>query len=113
MRDGVTLSADLTMPAALPAPAIVMRTPYGKSDERRYARATAFAQGGYVCVSFDVRGRGDSDGAFEPYRNESRDGYDAIQWAAGQDWCTGDVATWGGSYEGKSQWLVALEQPPA
>ena len=39
------------------------------------------------------RGRGDSDGEFVPYRNDGRDGYDAIEWLAAQPWCTGDVVS--------------------
>ena len=112
MRDGVTLAADLVLPDQLPAPAVVMRTPYGRGGERPSARADAFANGGYVAVWVDVRGRGDSDGAFAPYRNDGVDGVDVIAWAAAQDWCDGTVATFGGSYPGMIQWLTALHQPP-
>ncbi len=49
-----------------------------------------------------MRGRGDSDGAFEPYRNDGIDGVDVIEWAAAQPWCDGKVATCGGSYPGGS-----------
>ncbi|HEY3733773.1 MAG TPA: CocE/NonD family hydrolase [Streptosporangiaceae bacterium] len=113
LRDGVTLSADLTLPASLPAPAVVVRTPYGKSGEIQSKRSTTFAEAGYGVASVDVRGRGDSDGEFQPYRNDGPDGFDVIGWVAGQDWCTGDVATYGGSYGGRIQWLTALERPPA
>jgi uncharacterized protein len=113
MRDGVTLSADITLPAALPAPAVVLRTPYGKSGELQTKRADAFANGGYVAVLVDVRGRGDSEGAFAPYRSDGPDGYDVIEWVAAQDWCNGRVATSGGSYGGHIQWLAALEKPPS
>jgi uncharacterized protein len=113
LRDGITLSADLALPASLPAPAVVVRTPYGKTGERQSRRNTALAQAGYVAVQVDVRGRGDSDGTFQPYRNDGPDGADVIAWAAAQDWCTGDVATYGGSYGARVQWLTALEQPPA
>jgi uncharacterized protein len=113
LRDGITLSADLTLPPARPAPVIVVRTPYGKSGERQSARATTFATGGYAVLQVDVRGRGDSDGEFQPYRHDGPDGADVIAWAAAQDWCSGDVATYGGSYPGRIQWLAALEKPPA
>jgi uncharacterized protein len=113
LRDGVRLAADLTLPAKLPAPAVVCRTPYGRSNERQVRFGDRFARGGYVAVWVDVRGRGDSDGGFEPYRNDGLDGYDVIQWAAAQAWCDGDVATWGGSYPGRIQWLAALQRPPA
>jgi hypothetical protein len=89
LRDGVTLSADLALPEALPAPTVVVRTPYGKTGERNSQRAAMFAKAGYVCALVDVRGRGDSDGAFQPYRNDGPDGAEVIAWAAAQDWCAG------------------------
>jgi putative CocE/NonD family hydrolase len=113
LHDGITLSADLTLPAELPAPAVVTRTPYGKSGEAQTRRADMLATGGYVGVLADVRGRGDSDGEFVPYANDGPDGADVIAWTAEQDWCTGAVATYGGSYGGHIQWLTALEKPPA
>jgi len=113
MRDGITLAADLTYPGELPAPAVVIRTPYGKAGELPAKRAAMFAKAGYVAVLVDVRGRGDSDGTFEPYRNDGPDGYDVIEWAAAQDWCTGAVGTHGASYGGRIQWITALEKPPS
>src|SRR3954451_20676649 len=113
LRGGITLSADLTFPTELPAPAVVIRTPYGKSGEMQGKRAKMLAAGGYVAVLVDVRGRGDSDGTFQPYRNDGPDGADVIEWAAAQDWCTGGVATYGGSYGGRIQFLAALQQPPS
>jgi uncharacterized protein len=113
LRDGITLAADLVLPEGRPAPAVVMRTPYGRSGERQSARAEAFARGGYAYVLVDVRGRGDSDGSFLPYRNDGPDGADVIDWVAAQDWCDGKVATHGGSYPGRIQWLTALHRPAA
>ncbi|HYZ53979.1 MAG TPA: CocE/NonD family hydrolase [Streptosporangiaceae bacterium] len=113
LRDGITLSADLALPESLPAPAVVLRTPYGKTGERQSNRGAVFAKAGYALVLADVRGRGDSDGVFQPYRNDGRDGAEVIAWVAEQEWCTGDVATYGASYSGRIQWLTALERPPA
>jgi len=113
LHDGDTLSADLALPGGVPAPAVVVRTPYGKTDERNSQRAAMLAKAGYACAFVDVRGRGDSDGEFQPYRNDGPDGAEVIAWAAAHDWCTGDVATYGASYGGRIQWLTALEQPPA
>ena len=113
LPDGITLSADLALPESLPAPAVVLRTPYGKTGERQSKLASVFARGGYAAVMADVRGRGDSGGVFEPYRNDGPDGAEVIAWAAAQDWCTGDVATYGASYSGRVQWLTALRHPPA
>jgi putative CocE/NonD family hydrolase len=50
---------------------------------------------------------------FSPYSSDGPDGYDVIEWAAAQEWSTGAVATWGGSYGGHIQWLTALEKPPS
>lgn len=113
LRDGVTLSADVYLPDD-PGPhvAIVTRTPYNKNTPEAYAKGRAMAARGYAFVWMDVRGRGDSDGTFVAFRGEGLDGYDAVEWAAAQDWCNGDVATWGWSYSSYSQWLTALEQPP-
>lgn len=113
LAEGITLSADLALPESLPAPAVVLRTPYGKSGEQQSKRGSTLANGGYAAVLVDVRGRGDSDGTFQPYRNDGPDGAQVIEWVAAQDWCTGDVATYGGSYSGHIQWLTALERPPA
>jgi putative CocE/NonD family hydrolase len=111
MRDGVTLSADLYLPPE-PAPVLVARTPYNKNTQLACDKATWYASRGLGFAWMDVRGRGDSDGIFTPYRYEGPDGHDAIEWVAAQPWCTGRVATWGASYLGCIQWLTALTRPP-
>ncbi len=113
MRDGVALAADLVLPHEVPAPVVVMRTPYGRGGELTTHRADLFATAGYCTCWVDVRGRGDSEGRFVPFRNDGLDGVDVIAWAAAQEWCDGSVATYGGSYPGRIQWLTALHHPPA
>jgi putative CocE/NonD family hydrolase len=115
MRDGVELSADVTRPAAEGRfPVILARTPYNKASggKDRVELVRYFASRGYVFVAMDVRGRGDSDGEWVPYRHDGADGYDAIEWCAAQPWSTGKVGTIGGSYNGKTQWLTAVLRPP-
>jgi uncharacterized protein len=116
MRDGVELSADIYRPEKSHHgdrfPAIAIRTPYNKATAKNVATGKWFTERGYAVAIMDVRGRGDSDGAFDPYRNDGRDGFDTIEWAAAQPWCDGQVATMGGSYLGRIQWLTALEKPP-
>jgi uncharacterized protein len=114
MRDGVVLRADVWRPQGSgPFPVLVYRTPYGKTaaqvDYTTFGKAVAR---GYAVVMQDVRGRFASDGEFEPYRGEGRDGYDTIEWAARQPWSTGAVGTFGLSYPGAVQWLAAVESPP-
>jgi putative CocE/NonD family hydrolase len=113
MRDRTELSADVYRPQADGRfPVILSRTPYTKTSGSTLKIAQYFVFHGYVFVAMDVRGRGDSDGTFEPYRNEGRDGYDAVEWCAAQPWSTGKVGTIGGSYNGAIQWLAAVQQPP-
>ena len=113
MRDGVELSADVYRPdASGKFDCILNRTPYLKSSEGALTFGRYFAEHGYAFVAVDVRGRGDSPGHFVPYRYEGKDGYDSVEWCAAQPWSTGRVGTIGGSYNGKTQWLTAIEQPP-
>jgi putative CocE/NonD family hydrolase len=113
MRDGVELSADIYRPEKPGRyPVILTRTPYTKTSSSTLGIARYFVANDYVFISMDVRGRGDSDGKFNPYVNDARDGYDAIEWSATQDWSTGKIGTLGGSYNGAIQWLTAVEQPP-
>jgi len=113
MRDGVELSADLYHPSEGGRHAAVLaRTPYLKNSREQQLLAQVYADNGYTFVWMDVRGRGDSDGEFEPWRSEGKDGYDSIEWIAEQPWSDGRVITWGASYLGNVQWLTANEHPP-
>lgn len=115
MRDGVRLTATVWRPAGSPrVPVLITRTPYGRGDGAAAPDFIAQAVArGYAVVVQDVRGRYDSEGEFEPYRHEGRDGYDTIEWAARQPWSSGAVGTFGLSYPGAVQWLAAVERPPA
>jgi uncharacterized protein len=114
MRDGVALHADILRPKREGKfPVLVYRTPYGKDSAlRNYSTFRHAVESGYVVVVEDVRGRYASDGEFRPYQNEGHDGYDTVEWAAGQTWSDGNVGTFGLSYPGAVQWLAAVENPP-
>jgi putative CocE/NonD family hydrolase len=114
MRDGVVLRAEVWRPAAAGRfPVLVYRTPYDRRHAQGEGSTVARAAArGYAVVVQDVRGRYGSDGEFEPYRNEGRDGYDTIEWAAAKPWSDGSVGTFGLSYPGAVQWLAAVESPP-
>jgi putative CocE/NonD family hydrolase len=114
IRDGINLSADIYgLSDESKRPSILLRTPYGKTTDPIVSTGKFFAARGYIFISCDVRGRGDSDGTFEPYRFEGKDGFDVIQWISKQPWSNGSVATWGASYSGRIQWYTAVLQPPA
>lgn len=112
MADGTVLRADLWRPADdRPVPAIVMRTPYLRHSHAFTAFLDPLDAGtrGYAVVIQDVRGRGDSEGSFEPFVAEARDGAETIAWVAAQPWCDGRVVMTGMSYVGATQWLAATE----
>jgi putative CocE/NonD family hydrolase len=114
MRDGAVLRANVWRPSAHGRfPVLVYRTPYGKdAAESAYSTHLRAVARGYAVLLQDVRGRYESDGEFYPYRNEGRDGFDTIEWAASQPWSNGSVGTFGLSYPGAVQWLAAVESPP-
>ena len=112
MRDGIKLNATLYKPKQMeaPLPVIFALTPYTADNYHR--RALYFAENGYVFVVVDCRGRGNSEGQFEPYANDGRDGYDVVEWLARQPWSNGQIAMWGSSYLGYDQWATLKEFPP-
>jgi putative CocE/NonD family hydrolase len=111
MRDGVQLNATLYQPKdGKPAPVVFTLTPY--VADGAHLRGIYFAQHGYVYAAIDSRGRGNSEGFFEPFANEAKDGHDIVEWLAAQPWCDGQVAMWGGSYGGYVQWMALREAPP-
>ena len=114
MRDGVVLRATVLRPAGRDrSPTLVYRTPY--DSDAALADYTTFSHAvdrGYAVVVQNVRGLHGSGGEFRPYEHEGRDGYDTIEWAAGQPWSDGNVGTFGLSYPGAVQWLAAMESPP-
>jgi hypothetical protein len=112
MRDGIHLNATVFKPKAMPAPLPVVFTLTPYIADSYEDRASYFARHGYVFALVDVRGRGNSEGTFEPFANEARDGYDIVEWLARQPWSNGKVAMWGGSYAGFDQWATLKEHPP-
>ena len=112
MSDGTTLATDVYLPSGgRPVPALLLRTPYDKRDveSQAYAHPAWYVAHGFAVVSQDVRGRWRSEGEFEPFANEGRDGADTIAWIARQPWCDGAVGTFGFSYPGATQMLAASE----
>lgn len=133
MRDGVQLSVDVFRPDGDGAfPALLAYSPYW--NEGQYLpvppgnpHPTAswgnfaiecgdseyFASRGYVHVIANARGCGESDGDYQLMGPlEQQDGYDLIEWIAGQPWCTGAVGMVGVSYFSWIQYLVAAQNPP-
>lgn len=112
MRDGIELAAEVIRPAPEGNyPVILVRTPYGRKPSA--IEGEWWARRGYVFVSQDVRGRGESAGEWVPFVHERDDGFDTIGWIEKQPWSNGKVGMIGGSYVGWVQWWAAVERPAA
>lgn len=127
MRDGVKLAGDVFKPAGKgPWPVIMTRTPYlkdGRIDpekdpkgvkmkEALAKQAKHYTDAGYVFVLQDVRGKGRSGGFYQAFQNDVEDGYDSVEWAAGQPWSDGKVGLTGGSAMGITANEAAMAAPP-
>ena len=119
MRDGVRLATDIYRPADDPGlrrPAILERTPYGKSQNTdRHASvevANIFASRGYVVVYQDCRGRGRSEGEYVKYLSDGADGFDCCAWILEQPWSNGRIGTMGLSYAAHTQAALASAGAP-
>jgi hypothetical protein len=114
LADGTALLSDHYYPVGIgPWPTLLMRQPYGRDIASTvvYAHPAWFARHGYHVVIQDVRGRGDSEGAFYPFRHEARDGAETIAWLRAHPACNGRIGMYGFSYQGATQLLAAVEQP--
>ena len=111
MRDGTILRADVFRPKAEGKFSVLLeRTPYDKRQSAGFGLKAATR--GYVVIIQDVRGRYSSDGEWYPFKNESNDGYDTIEWAAALPYSNGKIGMFGGSYVGATQMLAAITHPP-
>lgn len=137
MRDGVILYADIYRPDTTEkVPAILVYTPYCKRggwwnyhfnatnfgvDPASVSGLQAFeapdpafwVNEGYAIVVVDAAGTGYSGGD-QPFMGtaSAERAYDAIEFVAKLDWCTGDIAMSGNSQLGMIQWAAAALRPP-
>ncbi len=111
MSDGINLSSNIYIPTGVEKkyPTILIITPY-ISDEN-HSRGLFFSRNGYVFITVDSRGRGNSEGEFVPFENDAKDGFDIVNWIAKQKWSNGKVGMLGGSYRGTAQWLTLKHLP--
>lgn len=105
MRDGFTLYTRVWKPVVEGTYPVVLERGYQAGFERH---ARAFTQAGYVYVGQKSRGSL-QDNMFFP---DAKDGYDCLDWISKQPWCNGNIAMYGKSFYGATQWLVAPEQHP-
>src|SRR5205823_5021314 len=131
MRDGTVLRVNVIYPTDPKTgkvangrfPVLLTQTPYGKgsggsstpgsAQEPAAGAATGgannyLAQRGYIEVVSDVRGTGDSEGSwgiFDPA--QTSDSVTLVKWAARLPHSNGRVGTYGPSYLGINQMLLA------
>ena len=122
MPDGVHLSADLYKPTDLKPgdklPVLLEYLPYRKMEyrSRNYSLYSYFISRGYVVVSVDIRGTGNSEGRLIPheYSNvELDDGEVVIDWLSKQSFSNGNVGMFGISWGGFNAIQLVVRQPPA
>ncbi len=72
-----------------------------------------FVPRGYVVAFADVRGNHEAGGCIDQSGPDQwQDGYDYVEWLAGQSWSNGNVGMWGASYVGETQFTTAFLNPP-
>lgn len=120
MRDGILLFTKIYLPdtdiwGPGPYPAVLSTTPYGIGGRGEAPPSPenwpAYVQAGYAYVTQDHRGRNLSQGVWNR-ATDGQDGYDTVEWMAGQAWCDGSIAMTGGSAGGIAAYQVAAENPP-
>lgn len=111
MRDGVKLATDVYLPTEpnFPHGTILIRTPYGK-EEQKYL-GNEWSKAGWPVVVQDMRGRYDSEGIDTVFKNAHTDGPDTLEWIANQPFSNGKVATFGSSALGINQYYMAGANP--
>lgn len=62
---------------------------------------------GYAVAVQECRGTFGSEGVFSPHEADAEDGAETVRWLVAQDWCDGNVGSFGGSYLGFVQWHAA------
>src|SRR5580704_17393325 len=121
MRDGIRLNTFVFLPAAGGPrwPVILQRTPYGIAaagapDKTDCSRAwlpdpaepmrgsilrgwQAITARCYAAIYQDTRGRHASEGEDRVYADDAADGWDTLEWIAGQRWSNGRVGLSGSS----------------
>ena len=118
LPDGTRLAARLFLPEPRPAPAVLEFLPYRRRDvtaARDEGTYPAYARAGIAGVRVDLRGTGDSEGAFDDEYSETElsDAEAVIAWIAAQPWSNGNVGMMGISWGGFNALQLAARRPPA
>lgn len=112
--EGIELSAIVVRSKShsQPMPVILSASIY-TDEAANLQHAIAAAARGYVGVMSDSRGKRLSSASITPYENETADVTEMINWLSRQPWSDGQVAMYGGSYLGYTQWAAVKNLPKA
>lgn len=108
VRDGAGLKTVVYLPESDREnfPVILTRTCYPEQDPVYRMHGENLAKRGFAYVYQYSRGRGGSEGEWEPNINERNDGIDTVKWLKKQSWC-GTLGYWGYSYSSLAGWAMA------
>ncbi len=136
MRDGTRLNTFVYLPrtGGQRFPVILQRTPYGITSSDGKANtdpargwlpaADAPMRGsilrgwknivarGYGAVYQDTRGRYASEGEDHVYADDAHDGYDTLEWIAGEPWCNRMIGMSGSSAGATTTFAAASQRHP-
>lgn len=114
--DGTQLSSEIFHPQHTDrTPTILVRIPLSKTFKNSLFVSVVgrmWAERGYTAVIQGTRGRYESGGNFYPLHGERQDGIETLAWISKQPWFNGQIATWGGSAFGYTQWAISDQQAP-
>ena len=126
--EGTRMSAELFSPKSLAGgklPTILMAHGWGGVKASLRPDAVAFARAGYLVVTFDYRGWGDSDARIARFNGQAQevrevvdpldfaaDWLNAIHWVAGEPQCDiNHLGLWGSSFSGGLVVWAAARDP--
>lgn len=118
MHDGVHLATDVFRPS-LPGkyPTVLIRTTYGRDFVPDEAARILCDVLKFNLIAQDTRGRYDSEGVDDVFLSDgwgtNQDGFDTIEWIAGQRWSNAKVGIFGVSALGMTGYMAAGSYPPA
>ena len=122
MRDGISLFADvIRRDSEGRFPVLVECHPNRKDDASRsgYGAHPYLAERGFVGIRLNVRSKGGSERVctYEYTRQEQQDGYNSIEWLAGQPWSkdtfskVAAIRTMGARCRSQARTRICLESP--
>lgn len=111
--NGVTLAATIVRPKTTKKLPTILEFTIYNDPANILAQARIAAAFGYVGVYGLTRGKGADLYKTIPYLHDGEDAAAFIDRLARQSWSDGRVGTFGGSYDGSTQWAAAKRRPKA